>query len=180
MAALAPIDHGSTERRLCNAHGHAFISSYLANRPANANAGENESDYALCSVALLSFDRKKGLQNVYLWQARGFLVISIGYCEASILYHQLKGTFVSRPPTHAMMASLLGALSTTLNDVRIERYDDEGRFYYASLRLRQAEQLKVVDIRPSDAISLALCAQQPILVAKSLLLPLPSGEYGSH
>jgi len=178
MATLAPFDHGSPERRLCDAHGQAFITSYLANRPANLDAGENEGDYALCSVALLSFDRKKGLQNVYLWQARGFLAIDIGYCEAAILYHQLKGTFLSlsRPPTHVTMASLLGVLSTSLSDVRIERFDEEGRFYNASLRLRQAEKPKVLDVRPSDAISLALCAQKPIRVAKSLLHPLPSGE----
>lgn len=93
-----------------------------------------------------------------------YLPIWIGAVEASAIAFAHQGTPSTRPLTHTLMATVIGALGDELREVRILDVD-EGVFY-ASLVFESGAD---VDARPSDAIALALRCGARILCAEDVL-----------
>ena len=92
--------------------------------------------------------------------------ILTGYCEAVALSHQLKGEPISRPLTHDALALIVKTLGGSVDEVYIDRLD--AGVYHANVTLIQAAYKRVVDIRPSDAIILAVMFQCTIMFNKEL------------
>jgi bifunctional DNase/RNase len=90
-----------------------------------------------------------------------------GIFEATAIDRRLKGLPSPRPLTHDGWASTVAALGGRLRDVCIDELRETT--YLAQLRVVQGDRLVLVDVRSSEAITLALACGVPILVANELL-----------
>lgn len=87
--------------------------------------------------------------------------------QAFSISRALQGEIGARPLTHDIFIDVLRNFNVTLLGLRIERFDNE--IYYARMFLRQSNEILDLDVRPSDAIALALRANQPLYIRESLL-----------
>jgi len=95
------------------------------------------------------------------------LPIWIGLLEATAMATELEGIKMSRPMTHDLLRNLLSELGATVECVQITDLKDNT--YFAAIHLRVSGELRVLDSRPSDAISLALRTKSPIYVDKRVI-----------
>src|SRR6266545_1632570 len=96
-----------------------------------------------------------------------YLPIWIGHFEADAIAIPMQKVPVSRPLTHDLLRSAIGALGAKLQRVVINDLADET--FYAKLILDQDGKVLEVDARPSDAIALAVRAEVPIFVEDKVL-----------
>lgn len=107
-------------------------------------------------------------QYVILKDARGRrLTLVVGYFEAMCLWWYLHGEPINRPVTHAGWLNTISALGWQVESACVHDRDQEA--YLADLRLCRAGVRATVDIRPSDALVLALRASLPLLFKDRLL-----------
>jgi len=100
----------------------------------------------------------------------GTLAVSVGAFEAGAILMELEGLSTPRPLTHDLLAQLFVEQRLKLD--RVELYglygpDEDGflaRIYYGR-RFR----LRARDVRPSDALALAVAMRAPVYVHPSLL-----------
>ena len=95
------------------------------------------------------------------------LPIWIGLLEATAIASELENVTYSRPMTHDLLKSILDKMGTTLT--RIEVCDLKDNTFYALLQLKRGGEDLTVDVRPSDAVALALRCKAPIYVAEEVL-----------
>ena len=93
--------------------------------------------------------------------------IKIGTAEAMAIERRLTGLEPPRPQTHELLDSVIRVLGAELVKVLIHRLE-EGT-YFASLLLRQGDEVLEVDARPSDAIAIGIKQRVPIEVAEEVL-----------
>ncbi|HPI20405.1 MAG TPA: bifunctional nuclease family protein [Candidatus Kapabacteria bacterium] len=93
------------------------------------------------------------------------LPIIIGAFEAQAIAIELEGVIPPRPMTHDLLKSLLEAFDITLTEVYINELRD-GTFY---AKLIFEEVNLEIDVRPSDAIALAVRCNAPIYVSADIL-----------
>jgi bifunctional DNase/RNase len=74
--------------------------------------------------------------------------------------------------THRAMASSISLLGGVLEYIEIDRYIPLHQTYEAKLYMRQMNSDLRLDVRPSDAIVLAVICEVPILVSKDVLAVL--------
>jgi bifunctional DNase/RNase len=97
------------------------------------------------------------------------LPIAVGVAEAQSIALALEHVKTPRPMTHDVINNVFNILNIQLQEVFIYRYD-EGVFY-SEMTIKPKEGMPMaVDMRPSDAIALALRTGSPIYVADSVLL----------
>jgi uncharacterized protein len=96
-----------------------------------------------------------------------YLPIWIGHFEADDIAIPMQKVPVSRPLTHDLLRSSIGALGARLDRVVINDLADET--FFAKLILEQDGRTLEVDARPSDAIALAIRAEVPIFVEEKVL-----------
>ena len=94
--------------------------------------------------------------------------IFVGQFEAWGISVALESEPPERPFTHDAMLNLLTLTGGILEEVCINDLRDET--FYAAGKVRVGEEVKELDLRPSDAISLALRAKAPIFMAERVLL----------
>jgi len=95
------------------------------------------------------------------------LPIWIGLLEATAIATELEGIEMARPMTHDLLRDLIGELGGEV--IRVEISDLRDNTYYARIHIRANGAARVIDSRPSDAISLALRVKSPIYVARKVL-----------
>ncbi len=95
------------------------------------------------------------------------LPIWIGLLEATAIATELEGVEMARPMTHDLLRNLIAELGARVELIEISDLRDNT--YYARIHIRVADGAKVIDSRPSDAISLALRVKSPIYVARKVL-----------
>ena len=93
------------------------------------------------------------------------LPIIIGAFEAQAIAIELEGVIPPRPMTHDLLKSLLEEFDITLTEVFINELRD-GTFY---AKLIFEEVNLEIDVRPSDAIALAVRCNAPIFVSEDIL-----------
>ena len=96
-----------------------------------------------------------------------YLPIWIGHFEADAIAIPMQKVPVSRPLTHDLLRSAIGALGARLEHVVINDLADET--FYAKLILYHDGKSVEVDARPSDAIALAIRWEVPIFVEEKVL-----------
>jgi bifunctional DNase/RNase len=96
------------------------------------------------------------------------LPISIGHLEAQAIAMPLQGVRAPRPQTHDVFTDVIANLGAHLRRVDVIELADNGTFI-ARLILDQAGREHSIDIRPSDAIALAVRTETPIFVAEAVL-----------
>ena len=91
----------------------------------------------------------------------------LGIFEATTVHRTLKKLPSPRPLSHDAWLGTIAALGARLLAARI--YHLQEYTYFAELRLDRNGELIRVDARPSDALTLALKAGAPFLIADQLL-----------
>lgn len=95
------------------------------------------------------------------------LPIIIGPAEAQATALYLKGIKTPRPLTHDMIMTILGVLGASL--LRVLIYKAKDGIFYSYIYLKKDEEIIRIDTRTSDAVSLAVRAECPILIYESVL-----------
>jgi bifunctional DNase/RNase len=80
---------------------------------------------------------------------------------------QLAGKSAPRPITYDLMVRLLELAGMSVERVAVSRLHEE--VFYATLWVRRGSKTHEVDVRPSDALNLALRAKAPIFVAAEVM-----------
>lgn len=96
-----------------------------------------------------------------------FLPIWIGLSEANAIASRIEGVEPPRPMTHDLLRTAIEHLGGKLSKVVISDLKDST--FFALLHLSQGERSLEIDARPSDAIALALRAEAPIFVLRTVL-----------
>lgn len=109
------------------------------------------------------------------------LPIWIGLLEATAIATELEGIQMARPMTHDLLRDLIGELGARVS--RVEISDLRENTYYAQIHIQTSQGARIIDSRPSDAISLALRVKTPIFVARKVLAATansgPQAEQGA-
>ncbi len=102
--------------------------------------------------------------------------VYIGKTEAAALSFGLQGFAPERPGTYETLLACVTAAGSVVEEVRISDLRDE--IYYAEAVLRVGSDSRTVDLRPSDALNLAVRTHCPVFVAAEVfaafLAPEPS------
>jgi bifunctional DNase/RNase len=93
-----------------------------------------------------------------------YVLIHIGELEARAINLKLRGETTDRPMTHDVWATTLEQLGGALTAVHITKLEDEV-FY----QVQQGTQTLEVDVRPSDAIALAIRTGAPLFATDAVL-----------
>lgn len=161
----------------CDEHAQVALSNHDFNEPVGPGELSRTSGARCFDIELVVICETHDEQAVYLREVRGRrnFPILIGIFEATSIDRKLQDFKAPRPLTHDAIFSAIQALSGELEDVLIDRLDNcqidgvETKMYFAKLRIRQNVRLVSVDVRPSDALAVALIAEKPIFVADSVL-----------
>jgi bifunctional DNase/RNase len=100
----------------------------------------------------------------------------LGYFEASTIERTLKQLRMPRPLTHDAWLSTIGALGASIEYVFIHTLA-EGT-YYGIVHFARGNESVDVDVRPSDAVNLAVKAGVPIYIREGLLAQVASSRSG--
>jgi bifunctional DNase/RNase len=173
----------ATNRRLvheyyfCGQHGRMFLDNYRSESHRGTGL-LGKSIGAICfDVELLIFE-ESGFYQIYLREVEGnrLFALKLGYFEISALHNALKGVPSLRPMTHETMATFIKLLGGKVENVLLDRWNDEGQFISATLPVRKGDTLINCDLRPSDGIILAIYCNVPIFVLEHLLARNNKGE----
>ena len=93
--------------------------------------------------------------------------IIVGQSEAQSILLAKEATHIRRPLTHQLMLHIMESFGLALKEVTIDRVV-EGVFY-ATLHLTDGFNEKLIDSRTTDAVTLALHADVPILMEEKVL-----------
>lgn len=118
------------------------------------------------------FESEESGQIIFLREVAGHGVMSFetGMFEACGIARRLERFESPRPLTHDAMLNAIRVQGGVVQDVLIHKF--EGELFYAHLRIQHAGKLCLVDMRPSDAVTMALIAQCPIFVTDAVLSQL--------
>jgi len=94
------------------------------------------------------------------------LPIGIGPLEAQAIVMPLQGIRPPRPMTHDVFTEIIASLGGHLR--RVEITDLSDNTFFARLTLESAGHERSIDIRPSDAVALAVRTETPIYVAEAV------------
>ncbi len=100
----------------------------------------------------------------------GDCTVAVGPAEAGAILMGLEGVSTPRPMTHELMASMLEEQGVSLRRVELYRQggaEDDG--FIARIEYGRGFRSWVRDVRPSDALALAITTSAPIYAHQSLL-----------
>ena len=100
-------------------------------------------------------------------QSQLFLPIWIGVFEANAIALRIEGVEPPRPMTHDLLRLMLEQLGARVEKIVIS--DLKESTFFAVIHVQQDGRSVGIDARPSDAIALALRADAPIFVLRSVL-----------
>ena len=100
-------------------------------------------------------------------QSQLFLPIWIGVFEANAIALKIEGVEPPRPMTHDLLRLMLDQLGAQVEKIVIS--DLKESTFFAVIHVHHDGQSIGIDARPSDAIALALRAEAPIFVLRSVL-----------
>ncbi len=95
------------------------------------------------------------------------LPIVVGIFEAQAILLVLEEASFPRPLTHDLMKNIIEGLGYRF--LRLEIAGVKDNVYYANMVLRNGEDVRSIDCRPSDGIALALRFNAPVFAEEKLL-----------
>lgn len=95
------------------------------------------------------------------------LPIWVGIFEANAIALEIEKATPSRPLTHDLLGNLIRGLNAEVRKVVVSELRDDT--FYAVIWMEQEGELVALDARPSDALALALRADVPIYVSRTVL-----------
>jgi uncharacterized protein len=121
------------------------------------------------SVAGLGIAPPSSLPLMLLKEREGerVLPVAIGPLEAQAVVMPLQGVRPPRPLTHDIFVEIITSLGAHLKRVEIVELIEST--FHARLVLEASGDERTYDIRPSDAVALAVRTEAPIFVAEAVL-----------
>lgn len=170
----------AAERHLCADHAQAFLDDYKCSaNTQDASASSEHENGTSFDPELLFFDEigdpRGPLCQVFLIEAGGTrrFGITTGPYEGQALRLELMRYNALRPMTHRAMAAAIQSLGGQLCRVEIDRFFPAQEVAYeAKLMIQQSNVRVVVDVRPSDALVLAVICGVPIIVTNEVMAEL--------
>ncbi len=101
----------------------------------------------------------------------------VGPAEAQAIVLAMQEVETPRPMTHDLFVNVLGELEVELVEVRIDDLREGTYFGKLVLRVGDAEETRIIDSRPSDAMALAARTGSPIQVADHVLAATPDIDF---
>lgn len=95
------------------------------------------------------------------------LPIWVGIFEANAIALEIEKNTTPRPMTHDLIRNILRGFDTHVTRVVISDLRDDT--FYAIIWMERGGETLAIDARPSDALALAMRADCPIFVARSVL-----------
>jgi bifunctional DNase/RNase len=143
--------------------GHSKHASYLESTEVDMS-DMIEVVIDSIRVSLMSQQRIVILREV---QAERYLPIWIGVYEAEAITLSLQEVEVARPLTWDLLKNVFGILNARIVRVEVVALKDDT--FYGNIVADVANQTINIDSRPSDALALAVRANVPILVDRSIM-----------
>jgi bifunctional DNase/RNase len=106
------------------------------------------------------------------------LPIWVGAVEANAVALQIENVAPPRPLTHDLIRNLLTEFGAVLERVVI--HDLKDSTFYAYLELKRDGEYSRIDVRPSDALALALRTKAPIYVHPRVIERASSSEISTE
>jgi bifunctional DNase/RNase len=159
----------AAEVHLCESCGRAYLAGVDSPpAPGGPRNLDGECQLELVRLIISELDDHQVLVFREVGGPRSF-PLATGVFEAAMLDRRLKRLPCPRPLTHDGWFATLGALGGRLESVGIDAVEDQT--YFASLRLARRGNIEPlrVDVRPSDAVAMALIARVPIFISGDLL-----------
>lgn len=130
-----------------------------------------DKNFVVLSVSGVSIEGEDALPVVMLREDRdhgeGALSVTVGPFEASAILLELEGISPPRPLTHDLLADLFRETGMELE--RAELFGLPGEGPRARLVYRRGLSRRIKEVRPSDALALALRLKAPICADRDLL-----------
>ncbi|MCA9170865.1 MAG: bifunctional nuclease family protein [Planctomycetales bacterium] len=157
------------EQHFCEDHACAVVHEYDHEHQVLKGCAATLQGATCFDVEVVVISETHDKQIIYLREVGGPEQLSVvtGFFEACSIALKLQGFQASRPLTHDAMLGTIIALGGSLQHVLIDKVD-EG-IYYAKACVGQLSQLVLVDMRPSDAVNLALTANCPIFFTNEVV-----------
>ena len=96
----------------------------------------------------------------------------IGPCECGALDFELQRYRSPRPLTYHAFSAAISTLGGRLQFVEFDKFHAQQFTFEAKLHIHQMNAALIVDVRPSDALVLAVICDVPVLVSNSALAAL--------
>ena len=96
----------------------------------------------------------------------GILPMKIDASQAVAIFVGMENKELPRPLTHDLMADILEKCN--LKILQVDIVDLTEGTYFAEIKIKQNDEIKKIDSRPSDAIALALRKDVPIYLAEEI------------
>lgn len=128
----------------------------------------------------LMMDPVTNMPIVVLKDAAGEMVLPIwvGIYEANAIALEVEKATPPRPLTHDLLGNLIRGLNAQVRKVVVSELRDDT--FFAVIWMEQDGELVAMDARPSDALALALRADCPIYVSRSVLAHSKLAASGAH
>jgi bifunctional DNase/RNase len=165
--------HLGQEAHCCADDIKAFLDSYYQLQIIGEGTSRHWKGGFVFDIEMVLYDdRPDEPCQVSLREVGGTrrLDIGVGIFEVSALRWQLERLDAPRPLTHVVIASVISALDGELEYVAVDRFfPDQPIAFEAKLHIRRDRDSRVVDVRPSDAFTLAVTCDVPIVVSDEVL-----------
>lgn len=162
-------------RLLCAAHARPILEgppTRYARAVYDTSAGESPPEFIAHTVGMLAIPFRDYPCAVYLdrLDGPGTTLFIIGQTEARGISAALLDPLPDRPSTYRAMNNVIEALGASLYYVVVDDLDLASRTYHAKLGIEtKYGETPPVDVRPSDAIALAITCDVPIYVLSSVI-----------
>ena len=148
---------------LCADHGRPVVADYVR-ACAEATLRSTAANPAPFKIACIVTNDESNTATVFLKEAYGscFMFLT-GLCEAwslgALLLNDVEGR---RPFLQEAAAELIAGLGGKLYEVAIDKMVKDA--YHAKLRVEALGRRLSIDVRPSDAIGIALVTGAPVII----------------
>jgi bifunctional DNase/RNase len=157
-------------RVLCREHAKRFLHALHAEQSSSRN---EDAGPMQAVVEMIVYDETLGLAYIYLRDTHGTkrMRIQTGPHEWGFVDMLLRAGAIGRPLTHHAFANAISSLGGVITQAIIDDFDETTQVYFAKLvvSVRDTEAKILVDLRPSDAVALAIVSNVPIMISEVVL-----------
>ena len=162
----------------CESHAADLLKSHLLRPPATFQVRPpavpqtcDGAGWAHVDPELLVYKEGDDFSRLLVSEVAGLqrFWIAIGYAEAAVLQWRLERVSFGRPLTHDALSATICTLGAKLCETVIDEFVPDRHLFRAKLQIDQSGRVVAVDVRPSDAIVMAVVAKVPIFVSHDVL-----------
>ena len=153
----------------------------VVHEQAKSNKQKERTMIEVKVVDVIQQESEHGTHSVMILlnaEEQRFVPIWVGEFEGTAIALSLHDYATERPLTYAFMAQMLSGLGATLNRVDIVTLQE--MMYLAEAHIAQNGQTHTIDVRPSDAVALAVHMGVPIYVKEEIMnasgIDIPEGK----